>query len=61
MRPYPTLDTAGVSEQVKETIWKKAVEKLDEAMTGEKKEAGEEDTDAGKDVGRELIRGILGQ
>ncbi len=61
MRPYPTLDTAGVSEQVKETIWKKAVEKLDEALTGKKKEAGEEDADAGKDVGKELIRGILGQ
>jgi len=61
MRPYPTLDTAGVSEQVKETIRKKAVEKLDEALTGKKKEAGEEDADAGKDAGKELIRGILGQ
>jgi hypothetical protein len=57
MRPYPALDTAGVSEQVKETVRKKAVEKLDEVLTGKKKKAGEEGTDAGK----ELIRGILGQ
>jgi hypothetical protein len=61
MRPYPTLDTAGVSEQVKETIRKKAVEKLDEILTGKKKKAGEEGTDTGKDAGKELIRGILGQ
>lgn len=61
MRPYPTLDTAGVSEQVKETIQKKAVEKLDEALTGKKKEAGEEDADAYKDAGKEIIRGILGR
>jgi AsmA protein len=57
MRPYPALDTAGVSEQVKETIRKKAVEKLDEVLTGKKKKAGEEGADAGK----ELIRGLLGQ
>jgi hypothetical protein len=57
MRPYPALDTAGVSEQVKETVRKKAVEKLDEILTGKKKKAGEEGTDAGK----ELIRGIFGQ
>lgn len=57
MRPYPALDTAGVSEQVKETIRKKAIEKLDEVLTGKKKKAGEEDADAGK----ELIREILGQ
>jgi hypothetical protein len=31
--------------------------KLDEALTGKKKEAGEE----GADTGKELIRGILGQ
>jgi len=61
MRPYPTLDTAGVSEQVKEAIQKKAVEKLDEVLTGKKKEAGEEDADADKDAGKELIRGILGR
>jgi hypothetical protein len=57
MRPYPTLDTAGVSEQVKETIREKAIEKLDEVLTGKKKKAGEEGADAGK----KLIRGILGQ
>jgi len=57
MHPYPALDTAGVSEQVKETIQKKAVEKLNEVLTGKKKKAGEEGADAGK----ELIRGILGQ
>jgi hypothetical protein len=60
-RPYPTLDTAGVSEQVKETIRKKAVEKLDEVLTGKKKKAGEEGADADKDAAKELIRGILGQ
>jgi uncharacterized protein involved in outer membrane biogenesis len=57
MRPYPALDTAGVSKQVKEIIRKKAVEKLDEVLTDKKKKAGEEGADAGK----ELIRGILGQ
>jgi AsmA protein len=61
MRPYPALDTAGVSEQVKETIRKKAVEKLDEVLTGKKKKVGEEGADAGKDAGKEIIRGILGQ
>ena len=61
MRPYPALDTAGVSEQVKETIRKKAVEKLDEVLTGKRKKAGEEGADTGKDAGKELIRGILGR
>jgi type II secretion system protein N len=57
MRPYPALDTAWVSEQVKETIQKKAIEKLNKILTGKKKKAGEEDTDAGK----EIIRRILGR
>ncbi len=61
MRPYPILDTAGVSEQMKETIQKKAVEKLNEVLTGKKKEAGEEGADGDKDAGKEFIRGILGQ
>jgi uncharacterized protein involved in outer membrane biogenesis len=36
-RPYPTLDTAGVQEQIKETIRKKAIEELGKAFSGEKK------------------------
>lgn len=36
-RPYPTLDTSGVQEQVKETIRKKAIEELEKALSGEKK------------------------
>lgn len=61
MHPYPALDTAGVSEQMKETIRKKAIEKLDEVLTGKKKKAVEEDVDTGKDAVKELIRGILGR
>jgi hypothetical protein len=36
-RPYPTLDTAGVQKQIKETIRKKAMEELGRAFSGEKK------------------------
>jgi AsmA protein len=59
-RPYPTLDTAGVQEQVKKTIRKKAIEELGKALSGEKK-AGDGDKDAKPDAANELIKGIFGQ
>ncbi len=59
-RPYPTLDTAGVQEQVKETVRKKAIEELGKALSGEKK-AGDKDKDAKPDAANELIKGIFGQ
>jgi len=36
-RPYPTLDTAGVQEQIKEAVRKKAIEELGRAFSEEKK------------------------
>lgn len=59
-RPYPTLDTAGVQEQVKETVRKKAIEELGKALSGKKK-AKDKDKDAKPDAANELIKGILGQ
>ena len=59
-RPYPTLDTAGVQEQVKETVRKKAIEELEKALSGEKK-AGDGDKDAKPNTADELIKGIFGQ
>ncbi len=59
-RPYPTLDTAGVQEQVKETVRKKAVEELGKALSGEKK-AKDKDKDSKTDTANELIKGIFGQ
>jgi uncharacterized protein involved in outer membrane biogenesis len=59
-RPYPTLDTAGVQEQVKETIRKKAIEELGKALSGEKN-AKEGNNDSKPETVDELIKGILGQ
>jgi hypothetical protein len=59
-RPYPTLDTAGVQEQVKETVRKKAVEELGKALSGKKK-AKDKDKDSKPDTANELIKDILGQ
>ncbi|MBW2080848.1 MAG: hypothetical protein JRI27_07820, partial [Deltaproteobacteria bacterium] len=59
-RPYPTLDTAGVQEQVKETVRKKAIEELGKALSGEKK-AKEGNNDSKQDTADELIKGIFGQ
>ena len=59
-RPYPTLDTAGVQEQVKETVRKKAIEELGKALSGEKK-AKEGNNDSKPDTADELIKSIFGQ
>jgi len=59
-RPYPTLDTAGVQEQVKKAVRKKAIEELGKVLSGKKK-AGDEDKDAKPDTADELIKGIFGQ
>ena len=59
-RPYPTLDTAGVQEQVKKTVRKKAIEELGKALSGKKK-AKEGNTDSKPDAANELIKGIFGQ
>ncbi|MBW1719820.1 MAG: hypothetical protein JRJ43_09715, partial [Deltaproteobacteria bacterium] len=55
-----TLDTAGVQEQVKETVRKKAIEDLGKALSGEKK-AKEGNNDSKQDTADELIKGIFGQ
>ncbi|MCD6197913.1 MAG: AsmA family protein [Deltaproteobacteria bacterium] len=59
-RPYPTLDTAGVQEQVKETVRKKAIEELGKALSGEKKDK-EGNNDSKPDAADELIKSIFGQ
>jgi hypothetical protein len=59
-RPYPTLDTAGVQEQVKETVRKKAIEELGKVLSGEKKDK-EGNNDSKPDAANELIKGIFGQ
>jgi AsmA protein len=59
-RPYPTLDTAGVQEQVKETVRKKAIDALGKALSGEKK-TKEGNNNSKPDTADELIKGIFGQ
>ncbi|OEU77386.1 MAG: hypothetical protein BA872_03935 [Desulfobacterales bacterium C00003060] len=60
-RPYPTLDTAGVQEQVKETVRKEALKALGKALSGEKKGKEGGDKDSKSDAANELIKGIFGQ
>ncbi|MEA3386462.1 MAG: AsmA family protein [Thermodesulfobacteriota bacterium] len=55
-RPYPTLDTAGMQEQVKKTVRKKAIEELRKAILGKKK-AKDGNKDAKPDAANELIKG----
>ncbi|RPI51881.1 MAG: hypothetical protein EHM49_06515, partial [Deltaproteobacteria bacterium] len=59
-RPYPSIDTKGVQEQVKDTFRKKAIKEIGKVLSGEKKDK-EKDKDAKTDVANELIKGIFGQ
>lgn len=59
-RPYPTVDTKGLQEQVKETVRKKAIKEIGKVLSGEKKDK-EKDGDAKPNVANELIKGIFGQ
>lgn len=59
-RPYPSIDTKGIQEQVKDTFRKKAIEKLGKALAGKKKDEYK-DKDAKTDIANELIKGIFGQ
>ena len=55
-RPRPTLDTARVKEQLKETVRKKAGEMLEEILFGEKETEGKETK---PDAVEELIKGLI--
>jgi hypothetical protein len=61
-KPYPTLDSSAVTEQVTETLKEKASQELGKALSGkDEKKRDAEGNDQQDSSGQKLIKGIFGR